>query len=172
MIRCLILSAAQRTGRSYRDRLSTSTHSFQHPRHGRLDKVSNELPEFTGKYPLSGYPDFALLRLRFQPCARLLKLEAIKLYVNRYRDRSISQEEVTDRILDDLVAATRGNVHNVDRVQHRIVFDHMAPTAAAALRAEQLTLSGAAVATGWLRCGHPERDPISTEGHDDWSRPV
>lgn len=25
---------------------------------------------------------------------------------------------MTDRILDDLVAATRGNVHNVDRVSH------------------------------------------------------
>jgi len=51
--------------------------------------------------------------------------------VNSYRDQSISHEEVTNRILDDLVAATdpvwmqleadfnpRGNVHTVVRVSH------------------------------------------------------
>ena len=50
---------------------------------------------------------------------------------NSYRDQSISHEEVTNRILDDLVAATdpvwmqleadfnpRGNVHTVVRVSH------------------------------------------------------
>ena len=59
------------------------------------------------------------------------RLKAIKLYVNSYRDQSISHEEVTNRILDDLVAATdpvwmqleadfnpRGNVHTVVRVSH------------------------------------------------------
>ena len=36
----------------------------------------------------------------------MVELKAIKLYVNGYRDQSISHEEVTNRILDDLVAAT------------------------------------------------------------------
>ena len=36
----------------------------------------------------------------------MVELKAIKLYVNSYRDQSISHEEVTNRILDDLVAAT------------------------------------------------------------------
>ncbi len=51
--------------------------------------------------------------------------------MNSYRDRSISHEEVANRILDDLVAAAmpewmelvadfhpRGNVHTVVRVSH------------------------------------------------------
>ena len=104
---------------------------FENPRPGRPYEVSIELPEFTCKCPFSGYPDFAVLRLTYQPGPRVVELKAIKLYVNSYRDRSISHEEVTNRILDDLVAATdpvwmqleadfnpRGNVHTVVRVSH------------------------------------------------------
>ena len=62
-----------------------------------------------------------------------MELKAIKLYVNSYRDRSISHEEVSNRILDDFVAASapvwmqleadfnpRGNVHTVVRVSHGV----------------------------------------------------
>ena len=104
---------------------------FDNPRPGRAYEISIELPEFTCKCPFSGYPDFALLRLIYQPGPRVVELKAIKLYVNSYRDRAISHEEVTNRILDDLVAATepqwmqleadfhpRGNVHTVVRVSH------------------------------------------------------
>jgi 7-cyano-7-deazaguanine reductase len=104
---------------------------FDNPRPGRPYEISIELPEFTCKCPFSGYPDFAVLRLLYQPGPRVVELKAIKLYVNSYRDRSISHEEVANRILDDLVAATdpqwmqleadfhpRGNVHTVVRVSH------------------------------------------------------
>lgn len=104
---------------------------FENPRPGRPYEVSIELPEFTCKCPFSGYPDFAVLRLIYQPGPRVLELKAIKLYVNSYRDRSISHEEVANRILDDCVAAAvpqwmqleadfhpRGNVHTVVRVSH------------------------------------------------------
>lgn len=93
--------------------------------------MSIELPEFTCKCPFSGYPDFAVLRLIYQPGPSVLELKALKLYVNGWRDRSISHEEVANRILDDLVAAAepvwmqleadfnpRGNVHTVIRVSH------------------------------------------------------
>ena len=78
---------------------------FENPRPGRPYEVSIELPEFTCKCPFSGYPDFAVLRLTYQPGPRVVELKAIKLYVNSYRDRSISHEEVSNRILDDLVEA-------------------------------------------------------------------
>ena len=102
---------------------------FPNPRPGRPYEVSIELPEFTCLCPFSGYPDFAVLRLLYQPGPRVLELKAIKLYVNSYRNRAISHEEVANRILDDLVAAAdpkwielvadfsrRGNVHTVVRV--------------------------------------------------------
>lgn len=104
---------------------------FANPRPGRPFEISIELPEFTCKCPFSGYPDFAVLRLIYQPGPRVVELKAIKLYINSYRDRSISHEEVTNRILDDLVEACepvwmeltadfnpRGNVHTVVRVSH------------------------------------------------------
>ncbi|CAK6691196.1 NADPH-dependent 7-cyano-7-deazaguanine reductase [Synechococcus sp. CBW1107] len=104
---------------------------FENPRPGRAYEVSIELPEFTCTCPFSGYPDFAVLRLLYQPGPRVLELKALKLYVNAYRDRAISHEEVANRILDDLVAAAepvwmelladfnpRGNVHTVVRVSH------------------------------------------------------
>ena len=77
---------------------------FDNPRPERPYEVSITLPEFTCKCPFSGYPDFATLRLIYQPGPRVMELKA-KLYVNSYRDQSISHEEVTNRILDDFVAA-------------------------------------------------------------------
>jgi len=104
---------------------------FPNPRTGRPYEVSIELPEFTCQCPFSGYPDFAVLRLLYQPGPLVLELKAIKLYVNSFRNRTISHEEVANRILDDLVEACdpiwmelvadfnpRGNVHTVVRVSH------------------------------------------------------
>jgi 7-cyano-7-deazaguanine reductase len=104
---------------------------FDNPRPARPYEVSIELPEFTCSCPFSGYPDFAVLRLLYQPGPRVLELKALKLYMNSYRDRAISHEEVANRILDDLVAAAdpvwmelladfnpRGNVHTKVRVSH------------------------------------------------------
>jgi 7-cyano-7-deazaguanine reductase len=106
---------------------------FDNPRIGRAYEVAIELPEFTCKCPFSGYPDFAVLRLIYQPGPRVLELKALKLYVNSWRDRSISHEEVANRILDDLSAACepvwmqleadfnpRGNVHTVVKVSQGI----------------------------------------------------
>ena len=104
---------------------------FENPRQGRAYEVSIELPEFTCLCPFSGYPDFAVLRLLYQPGPRVVELKAIKLYVNSYRNRTISHEEVANRIRDDLVEACnpvwmqleadfypRGHVHTVVRVSH------------------------------------------------------
>lgn len=104
---------------------------FDNPRVGRAYEIAIELPEFTCRCPFSGYPDFAVLRLLYQPGPRVMELKAIKLYINSYRDRSVSHEEVANRILDDFVAACepvwmqleadfnpRGNVHTVVRVSH------------------------------------------------------
>ena len=102
---------------------------FDNPRPGRPYEIAITFPEFTCLCPFSGYPDFATLRLIYQPGPRVMELKALKLYVNSWRDRSISHEEVTNRIVDDWVAACaptwlqleadfnpRGNVHTVIKV--------------------------------------------------------
>lgn len=105
--------------------------TFPNPRPGRRYDVQITLPEFTCKCPFSGYPDFATLYLTYVPNERVVELKAIKLYINSYRDRYISHEEVVNQILDDFVAACdpleatlkgdfhpRGNVHTVIEVHH------------------------------------------------------
>ena len=104
---------------------------FENPKQGRPYEISIELPEFTCLCPFSGYPDFAFLRLLYQPDSKVLELKAIKLYINKYRDQKISHEKAANQILDDLIEACnplwmqleadfnpRGNVHMVVRVSH------------------------------------------------------
>ncbi len=104
---------------------------FDNPSLERPYEISIEFPEFTCKCPFSGYPDFAILRLKYQPNLKVMELKSIKLYINSYRDKLISHEEVANRILDDFVLAVnpnwieleadfnpRGNVHMVVLVAH------------------------------------------------------
>lgn len=104
---------------------------FENPKIDRPYEVSIELPEFTCLCPFSGYPDFATLRLVYQPGEKILELKAMKLYINSYRNRKISHEEAANKILDDFVEAShpkwmeieadfnpRGNIHMVLKVSH------------------------------------------------------
>lgn len=106
--------------------------TFPNPRVGRRYNVNITLPEFTCKCPFSGYPDFATIHLSYSPNEKVVELKGLKLYINSYRDRYISHEEVINQILDDFVAACdpleakitgdfnpRGNVHTVVEVQHQ-----------------------------------------------------
>src|SRR5690606_13017507 len=54
-----------------------------------------------------GQPDFATLKLEYVPDRLCVELKSLKLYIWSYRDEGAFHEAVTNRILDDLVAATR-----------------------------------------------------------------
>lgn len=66
--------------------------------------ISLDIPEFTCLCPRSGFPDFALIKIRYQPRDWIVELRSLKLYINRFRDRHISHEAATNQILDDLVS--------------------------------------------------------------------
>jgi len=66
-----------------------------------------EIPEFTCLCPKTGQPDFALLVLDYVPDKRCVELRSLKLYIWSFRNEGAFHEAVTNRILDDLVAATR-----------------------------------------------------------------
>ena len=76
---------------------------FDNPNVERIYQISIELPEFTCKCPFSGYPDFAKLDINYQPHKKVFELKSLKLYINKYRDKKISHEEVVNKIMDDLV---------------------------------------------------------------------
>jgi 7-cyano-7-deazaguanine reductase len=66
-----------------------------------------ELPEFTCLCPRTGQPDFATLLLDYVPDRLCVELKSLKLYIWSYRNEGAFHEAVTNRILDDLAAATR-----------------------------------------------------------------
>lgn len=81
--------------------------TFPNPAPGRDYLVHIEVPEFTCLCPLTGQPDFATLVIDYVPDRKNLELKALKLYMWSFRDEGAFHEAVTNRILDELVAATR-----------------------------------------------------------------
>jgi 7-cyano-7-deazaguanine reductase len=81
--------------------------TFANPRPGRHYEIRFECPEFTCLCPKTGQPDFATIRIRYVPDALCVELKSLKLYLWSYRDEGAFHEDVTNRILDDLVAALR-----------------------------------------------------------------
>ena len=66
-----------------------------------------ECPEFTCLCPKTGQPDFATIRIRYIPDKICIELKSLKLYLWSFRSEGAFHEAVTNRILDDLVAACR-----------------------------------------------------------------
>jgi 7-cyano-7-deazaguanine reductase len=81
--------------------------TFPNPKPGRDFLIHMQIPEFTCLCPKTGQPDFATLRLQYVPDRLCVELKSLKLYVWSYRGEGAFHEAVTNRILDDLVAATR-----------------------------------------------------------------
>jgi 7-cyano-7-deazaguanine reductase len=65
------------------------------------------LPEFSSVCPKTGLPDFGKLVLRYVPDKLCLELKSYKMYLLEYRNLGIFQENVVNRVLQDVVAATR-----------------------------------------------------------------
>jgi 7-cyano-7-deazaguanine reductase len=67
--------------------------------------VTIRQPEFTSLCPLSGLPDFGTITVRYVPEKSIVELKSLKYYLLQYRNVGMFYEHVTNRILDDLVAA-------------------------------------------------------------------
>ncbi len=81
--------------------------TFPNPAPGRDFLIRMQIPEFTCLCPKTGQPDFATLYLDYIPDKTCVELKSLKLYVWSYRDEGTFHEAVTNRILDDLAAATK-----------------------------------------------------------------
>jgi 7-cyano-7-deazaguanine reductase len=110
---------------------SKELETFENPDPGRDYEIRMECPEFTCLCPMTGQPDFATIRVRYVPDRLCVELKSFKLYLWSYRDEGAFHEAVTNRILDDLVAAVRprritvegdfmvrGGIHTVVTVSH------------------------------------------------------
>ncbi len=113
-------------------RPSRTLETFPNPHPGRDYTIRIRIPEFTCLCPKTGQPDFAVLHLEYVPDQRCVELKSLKLYIWSYRDEGHFHEDVTNRILDDLVAATeprfmrltaefnvRGGIYTTVVAEHR-----------------------------------------------------
>lgn len=121
---------------------STRMEVFPNPKPSRDYTIRIESPEFTCLCPKTGQPDFATLLLEYIPDERCVELKSWKLYLWSYRDQGGFHEALTNRILDDLVAAlsprfmrltaefnVRGGIYTTIEAEHRQTGWHGQPPA-------------------------------------------
>ena len=84
---------------------SKELETFENPCPDRAYTIAFTCPEFTSVCPRTGQPDFGTIVIRYVPGPRCIELKSLKLYFWSYRDEGIFYEAVTNKILDDLVAA-------------------------------------------------------------------
>lgn len=81
--------------------------TFPNPNPERDYTIEIVSPEFTCVCPMTGQPDFAEITLRYVPDQTCVELKSLKLYYWSFRDEGAFHEAVTNKILDDIVAATQ-----------------------------------------------------------------
>ncbi len=67
--------------------------------------IQLEFPEFTAICPKTGLPDFGIFTIVYTPDAWCLELKSLKEYFLYYRDVGIFHENVTNRVMDDILKA-------------------------------------------------------------------
>jgi 7-cyano-7-deazaguanine reductase len=81
--------------------------TFPNPSPGRDYTVEIVCPEFTSVCPKTGQPDFGTISYTYTPDRTCVELKSLKLYLQRFRSMGIFYEAVTNRLLDDFVAACK-----------------------------------------------------------------
>ncbi len=105
---------------------------FPNPNPERDYRIEMTCPEFTCLCPKTGQPDFATIHIAYVPDRSCIELKSLKLYLWNFRGQGAFHEAVTNRILDDLVAAVapremtvtgsfnvRGGITTVVTASHR-----------------------------------------------------
>jgi 7-cyano-7-deazaguanine reductase len=59
--------------------------------------------EFTSVCPKTGQPDFGVVTISYIPGKKCVELKSLKFYLQSFRNEGIFYENVTNRILEDLV---------------------------------------------------------------------
>lgn len=65
--------------------------------------ITHQANEFTSVCPKTGQPDFGVITISYIAKAKCVELKSLKYYLQSFRNEGIFYENVTNRILDDLV---------------------------------------------------------------------
>ena len=111
---------------------SQDIETFENSHPGRDYTIRISVPEFTCLCPKTGQPDFATLTIEYVPDLFCVELKSLKMYVWSFRDQGAFHEDVTNRILEDLVGAceprfmriraefnVRGGIYTTVVAEHR-----------------------------------------------------
>ncbi len=78
---------------------------FPNQRPGRRYWITLNCPEFSSLCPVTGQPDSAKIVIRYVPNQVCVETKSLKFYLASFRNQPAFNEEIVNRILDDLVAA-------------------------------------------------------------------
>ena len=70
-------------------------------------EIRIDIPEFTCICPKTGLPDFADIVIRYIPDKLCVELKSLKYYTLAFRSLGIFNENVVNKLLDDLSRATK-----------------------------------------------------------------
>jgi len=68
-------------------------------------EICIEQPEFTSVCPMTGFPDFGTITMKYMPKDKIVELKSLKFYLLQFRNVGIFYEHVVNRILEHLVSA-------------------------------------------------------------------
>ncbi len=70
-------------------------------------EITIRMPEYTSVCPKTGLPDFGALTIQYKPRKLCVELKSFKMYLLAYRNLGIFYENAVNRILRDVVQATK-----------------------------------------------------------------
>jgi 7-cyano-7-deazaguanine reductase len=79
--------------------------TFENQYASRRYLIKFECADFTSLCPVTGQPDFAKITIEYVPGDRCIETKSLKFYLASYRNTPSFNEEIVNRILDDVVAA-------------------------------------------------------------------
>ncbi len=113
---------------------SKELETFENPMPARDYTIHIDIPEFTCLCPKTGQPDFATITLDYVPDQKCIELKALKMYIWSFREEGAFHEAVTNRMLDDFVAACQprfmrvtGKFNVRGGIYTTVVAEHRAP---------------------------------------------
>ena len=105
--------------------------TFENPDPSRRYSIEFTCPEWTALCPRSGFPDFGIIKIHYEPKEKCVELKSLKLYINSYRTLKIFHEGAVNKSLTDLVKAVepwtmevvgdfnvRGNIKTIIRTSY------------------------------------------------------
>ena len=78
------------------------TFSNSHPGRGYVIRVDTE--DFSSLCPVTGQPDYAEIVIEYVPAERCVETKSLKYYLAAFRNTPSFNEQIVNRILDDLVS--------------------------------------------------------------------